>query len=1100
MKLIKCYIENFGGLKQYEMKFNTGITVIEEPNGFGKTTLAEFIKAMFYGFPRAGRALDKNIRKKYLPWQGGRYGGNLVFEHNGKKYRIDRTFGNVPRLDTFLLTDDITHRKSTDFTENIGVELFELDADSFERSTYLPQLLDGSSLATTGIQAKLGDLVEDTNDINNYEKAITALKSSRSGYIPYRGNGGSVADASMRIFMLTDELADSDKIYNDLYCAQSENAELKKEKDIKETSLASIRSEITVASEYAANKIVSEQYKDLKQRQQKNLDDLKQLEQEYTYGVPSKEHLDQIEPLYDQIIALDNQAVHSQADDDAQIFIDANSKRFSTGVPTEKEIKEQEENCREYLSTELALQHAKLSDDEQMSLTALEKFLGKEIPDEPFLQDCQRKSKQLQSIRLKKDTQKLTEDEQNKLQSLEQFFSSGVPEEPFLANCKEKADKLQSLQIEKEAQHLSQEELAKLQNLSAFFVQGVPTEEELNEKNTQLQHLNSLREENVRLTANQVQAIQEKTVTEKPTRSPALIVILLAIAVGCFGVYMLWAQSYIYGGICLGAGVLAAMVAVYINLKHVVSSEISSVKTGVISVSEEDRKQIKNNEQQAASLEHDILIFVSRYITDSRSISEKMQDILSKRSDYVQLKAKYDGCVSVVANLDTQISEMKLQLVSWLSPYALNNDQFSLCISNIQNKLPLFTALKEKQSEYQQTNSLLDMQIAELKQEMVSKLSPYALEEEQFDVCISNLRDRISQFTTLKNKESNQRKHAEMLKGKLLSLQTTIAEFLTPFCGIIEPEAFGKTLSDLQKDSNTYRSSQIQLQNTKEKNEARQKALNACEELVQKFDELYHIHLDLRDRTAFQNIADDVMDYGDLQQQVAKDKKNITDFYEKNRKALTAIVPAELPGDLEDLKLAESQLIDVVNELNQKILDKEQQIRQLQSKADQIPVKEDELEKWKAKKIADSDNCMLLDRTIEFLTKAKESLSDNYLGTIKKSFSEYMHRLAGENADNIVVSPDLNVQLERLGQARDIAYFSVGQSDMIMLCMRLALVDALFKDVKPFIILDDPFVNLDDEHTEQALKMLNEFGRDHQIIYMVCNSSRTIPAKAHASK
>ena len=70
LKLISCYIENFGGLSKYSIQFQPGITVIEEPNGFGKTTLAEFIRAMFYGFPRASKTLEKNSRKKYLPWQG----------------------------------------------------------------------------------------------------------------------------------------------------------------------------------------------------------------------------------------------------------------------------------------------------------------------------------------------------------------------------------------------------------------------------------------------------------------------------------------------------------------------------------------------------------------------------------------------------------------------------------------------------------------------------------------------------------------------------------------------------------------------------------------------------------------------------------------------------------------------------------------------------------------------------------------------------------------------------------------------------------------------------------------------------------------------
>ena len=58
--------------------------------------------------------------------------------------------------------------------------------------------------------------------------------------------------------------------------------------------------------------------------------------------------------------------------------------------------------------------------------------------------------------------------------------------------------------------------------------------------------------------------------------------------------------------------------------------------------------------------------------------------------------------------------------------------------------------------------------------------------------------------------------------------------------------------------------------------------------------------------------------------------------------------------------------------------------------------------------------------------------------------------------------------------------------------MRLALSDALFEGERSFMILDDPFVNLDDAHTAQALKLLRELSEDRQIIYLVCNTSRIL--------
>ena len=52
MRLLRCHIENFGVLSGFDYEFESGLTVICRENGFGKSTLAAFLKAMFYGLPR----------------------------------------------------------------------------------------------------------------------------------------------------------------------------------------------------------------------------------------------------------------------------------------------------------------------------------------------------------------------------------------------------------------------------------------------------------------------------------------------------------------------------------------------------------------------------------------------------------------------------------------------------------------------------------------------------------------------------------------------------------------------------------------------------------------------------------------------------------------------------------------------------------------------------------------------------------------------------------------------------------------------------------------------------------------------------------------
>ena len=49
MKLLSYHIENYGKIHGVDGSFADGLTSLCEKNGYGKTTLASFIKAMFYG-------------------------------------------------------------------------------------------------------------------------------------------------------------------------------------------------------------------------------------------------------------------------------------------------------------------------------------------------------------------------------------------------------------------------------------------------------------------------------------------------------------------------------------------------------------------------------------------------------------------------------------------------------------------------------------------------------------------------------------------------------------------------------------------------------------------------------------------------------------------------------------------------------------------------------------------------------------------------------------------------------------------------------------------------------------------------------------------
>ena len=199
MKLINCYIENFGMLKEYSCKFDKGLNCILSDNGSGKTTLSVFIKAMLYGMPDTRRAsLSENDRKKYAPWQGGRYGGSLTIEVGRRRYTVERSFGAKASEDSFTLIDKDTGAVSRDYSENIGEELFGIDRDGFERTVFLSEKNLSGKNENKSISAKLSDLVGADGDVGGFDNAIDVLEERRKFYHK-KGGSGEIGNLKARI-------------------------------------------------------------------------------------------------------------------------------------------------------------------------------------------------------------------------------------------------------------------------------------------------------------------------------------------------------------------------------------------------------------------------------------------------------------------------------------------------------------------------------------------------------------------------------------------------------------------------------------------------------------------------------------------------------------------------------------------------------------------------------------------------------------------------------------------------------------------------------------------------------------------------------------
>ena len=138
------------------------------------------------------------------------------------------------------------------------------------------------------------------------------------------------------------------------------------------------------------------------------------------------------------------------------------------------------------------------------------------------------------------------------------------------------------------------------------------------------------------------------------------------------------------------------------------------------------------------------------------------------------------------------------------------------------------------------------------------------------------------------------------------------------------------------------------------------------------------------------------------------------------------------------------------------------------------------------------ENYRLMQTTLEYLSKAKNSLALKYTAPTMEGFKKYSACFDSEDSENFKIDTNLNLTKNEEGMQRRIGELSLGLREVTDFCLRLALVDAMYDKEKPFVILDDPFVNFDEKNLEGAKKVLNMISKDSQVLYFTCHDSRKI--------
>lgn len=185
------------------------------------------------------------------------------------------------------------------------------------------------------------------------------------------------------------------------------------------------------------------------------------------------------------------------------------------------------------------------------------------------------------------------------------------------------------------------------------------------------------------------------------------------------------------------------------------------------------------------------------------------------------------------------------------------------------------------------------------------------------------------------------------------------------------------------------------------------------------------------------------------------------------------------------------------NELTEDMARLRAEIRDIEKYCDTLTENEEELGRLSEEREDLELQGDILTKTIRYLSLAQEKISDKYMAPIKERFCHYIGRIKAEPFTSASIRPSLGVNFMTGGETYADMHLSTGEMCLCALCQKLALIDVMYSgSERPVIVLDDPFVTLDERHFEIALNIIKDLSDTTQIIYLYCHNSRKIADKA----
>lgn len=179
MKIDNIQINGFGKIKNKNINLKNGINLIYGNNESGKSTLVNFIKAMFYGVNKnkSGQAFSE--LERFKPWGDLDFSGKIEYEIEEKKYTAVREFNKnnckVYDENGIEITNNFNKDKSRG--AEIGLEQLSIDEETFVNTIFVSQdNVQIDNIGRKSVIQKLTNMIQSGDESTSYDKTKQKLQ------------------------------------------------------------------------------------------------------------------------------------------------------------------------------------------------------------------------------------------------------------------------------------------------------------------------------------------------------------------------------------------------------------------------------------------------------------------------------------------------------------------------------------------------------------------------------------------------------------------------------------------------------------------------------------------------------------------------------------------------------------------------------------------------------------------------------------------------------------------------------------------------------------------------------------------------------------